>query len=577
MWQDHFAFQKVSNSSQDGSLPAYLWETGSPGANFGQTSLTSGAGASREPSSNDQRGPAMNHRVVRLLLVDDNQFDRLAIEHLLESAQQEFEVVSARDAEEALLAVRSRPFDCVLVDVHLPRQSGTQLMQQALRQMGKSCPPIVVMSASSNPEVGVTALKAGADDFLSKDELSSDALLKSIMGAIQKRSDAQSREREELESRVRSLGQLAAGIAHELNNPAAYIRVNLELLEEQIGLAVRGDAPLPSVSDLENHLRLIRECSEGLERMSSIVSELQSFTKSSNSAVESISLDDVVNSSARFLRSRLTGVSDAQIQVSGTAPVMANRRRLVQVLVNLMSNALDAADAKSPLVRVATHQTLTHAEVTVEDNGPGIPVHLRERVFEPFFTTKGPGRGSGLGLSLSAEYVAQAGGTLEVDGSPLGGALFRVRIPLLARRMPTPVPPALNAGEGAAKATILAVDDEPNIRRAYSRVLGGRYQVYTAGNGKQALDVLKRHKVDAIICDLAMPDMGGRDLLRVLKNTRPDVARRVIFCTGGDLGGTAHSTTEEGNLVLSKPVSKFTLEDAIDSLLGSLPNLALHE
>jgi signal transduction histidine kinase len=577
VWQDHFAFQKVTNSSRDASLPGYGWEPAYHGANFGQASLASGAGASREPSSNDERGQVMSHRAVRLLLVDDNQFDRLAIEHLLDSSPQEFEVVSARDAEEALLAVRSRPFDCVLVDVHLPRQSGVQLMQQAARHLGKSCPPIVVMSASSNRDVGVTALKAGADDFLSKDELSSDVLLKSIMGAIQKRSDAQTRERQELESRVRSLGQLAAGIAHELNNPAAYIRVNLELLEEQIGLAVRGEAPPPSLNDLENHLRLIRECSEGLERMSSIVSELQSFTKSSNSAVEAVSLDDVVNSSARFLRSRMTGAAESRIQLSGTAPVMANRRRLVQVLVNLMSNALDAADAKSPVVRVTTQQTLTHAEVIVEDNGPGIPVHLRERVFEPFFTTKGPGRGSGLGLSLSAEYVAQAGGTLEVDGSPLGGALFRVRIPLSLRRTPTPVPPTPNLRDGAAKATILAVDDEPNIRRAYSRVLGGRYQVYTAGNGKQALDVLRRHKVDAIICDLAMPDMGGRDLLRVLETTRPDVARRVIFCTGGDLGGTAHSTTEEGNLVLSKPVSKFTLEDAIDSLLGSLPSVALHE
>lgn len=577
MWQDHFAFQKVPNSLREGSLSAHSWEASYHGASLGQASLTPDAGASREASHKDKRGLATSHRVVRLLLVDDNQFDRFAIEHLLESAQQEFEVVAARDAEEALLAVRSRPFDCALVDVHLPRQSGVQLMQQALRQLGKSCPPVVVMSASSNRDIGVTALKAGADDFLSKDELNSDVLLKSIMGAIQKRSEAQSRERQELESRVRSLGQLAAGIAHELNNPAAYIRVNLEMLEEQVGLAVRGEAPPPSVSDLENHLRLIRECSEGLERMSSIVSELQSFTKTSHSAVESVSLDDVVNSSVRFLRSRLAGVTDAQIQLSGTTSVMANRRRMVQVLVNLVSNALDAADATSPIVRVTTQQTLTHAEVLVEDNGPGVPVHLRERVFEPFFTTKGPGRGSGLGLSLSAEYVAQAGGTLEVDGSPLGGALFRVKMPLSPRRTPTPVPPALHAQEGSAKATILAVDDEPNIRRAYARVLGGRYQVYTAGNGKQALDVLKRHKVDVIICDLAMPDMGGRDLLRVLRTTRPDVARRVIFCTGGDLGGTALSTTEEGNLVLSKPVSKFTLEDAIDSLLVSLPNVPVHE
>src|SRR5690606_22628434 len=204
-------------------------------------------------------------------------------------------------------------------------------------------------------------------------------------------------------------------------------------------------------------------------------------------------------------------------------------------------------------------------------NGPGIPVHLREKIFEPFFTTKGPGRGTGLGLSLSAEYVVQAGGTLEVDGSSLGGALFRVRIPLAAKRNPTPTAPTAAARVANGRlVTILAVDDEPNSRRAYARVLGTRYRVYTAGNGTEALEVLNNHGIDAIICDLAMPDMGGRDLLRVLKETRPDLARRVIFCTGGDLGGTPQTNTEEGNLVLSKPVSKFTLEDAIDSLLNEL-------
>jgi signal transduction histidine kinase len=514
---------------------------------------------------------------VKLLLVDDNHFDRMAIEHLLASTERPFDVFPARDADEALVAMRSRPFDCILIDVHLPRQSGMQLMQQAIRQFGKNCPPAVLMTASNSRDAGVAALKGGADDFLNKDELSSDVLLSTILGAINKRNDEQERDRQEIESRMRSLGQLAAGIAHELNNPAAYIRVNLDLLEEQLEMALSSDKP-PSHVELENQLRLVRECTEGLERMSSIVGELQSFTKSAPTAIEAISLDEVVNSSTRFLRSRLMSVGDAQIQLGGTSHVMANRRRMVQVVVNLLSNALDAADPNGSVVRVSTRQSATHAEVIVEDNGVGIPVHLRERVFEPFFTTKGPGRGTGLGLSLSAEYVAQAGGTLEVDGSALGGALFRVKIPLSPRRSPTPIPPALHSKEGVAgKATILAVDDEPNIRRAYARVLGTRYQVYTAGNGKQALDVLKKNRIDAIICDLAMPDMGGRDLLKVLRATRPDVARRVIFCTGGDLGGSSHSTTEDGNLVLSKPVSKFTLEEAIDSLLSDLADVPAHE
>lgn len=527
--------------------------------------------AARTPSQSGFRERSNGPRVVRLLLVDDSHFDRMAIEHLLSSTAQEFDVVSARDADEALGAMRTTGFDCILMDVHLPKQSGLQLMQQAMRHLGKNCPPIVLMTASNSRDTGVAALKGGADDFLNKDQLSSELLLETILGVIQKRSDEHAKERHELESRMRSLGQLAAGIAHELNNPAAYIRVNLDLLEEQLGQAVRGETPPPTRADLENHLKLIRECAEGLERMASIVGELQSFTRSGHTGAEPVSLDDVVDSSARFLRSRLASVGSAEVTLSGTPIVMANRRRMVQVVVNLISNALDAADPDKPAIRICTQHSSGYAEVIVEDNGPGIPVHLRDKIFEPFFTTKGPGRGTGLGLSLSAEYVSQAGGTLEVDGSPLGGALFRVRIPLAAKRSPPPIAPPTSARSKQGQAvTILAVDDEPNIRRAYARVLGTRYRVYTAGNGTEALEVLKRQSVDAIICDLAMPDMGGRDLLRVLKETRPDLARRVIFCTGGDLGGTSQGNTEEGNLVLSKPVSKFTLEDAIDSLLTEL-------
>jgi signal transduction histidine kinase len=529
------------------------------------------AAPARSSSTSAFRERSAGPRVVRLLLVDDSHFDRMAIEHLLSSTAQEFDVTSARDADEALAAMRTTGFDCILMDVHLPKQSGLQLMQQAMRQLGKNCPPIVLMTASSSRDTGVAALKGGADDFLNKDQLSSELLLDTILGVIQKRNDEHAKERHELESRMRSLGQLAAGIAHELNNPAAYIRVNLDLLDEQLSQAVRGETPLPNQSDLESHLKLIRECAEGLERMASIVSELQSFTRSGHIGAEPVSLDDVVDSSARFLRSRLASVRSAEVILSGTPIVMANRRRLVQVVVNLMSNALDAADPDKPAIRVTTQHSTGYAEVVVEDNGPGIPVHLREKVFEPFFTTKGPGRGTGLGLSLSGEYVAQAGGTLEVDGSPLGGALFRVRIPLAAKRSPVPVAPTASARIKKGRlVTILAVDDEPNIRRAYARVLGTRYQVYTAGNGTEALEVLNRQSVDAIICDLAMPDMGGRDLLRVLRETRPELARRVIFCTGGDLGGNPQANTEEGNLVLSKPVSKFTLEDAIDSLLTEL-------
>jgi CheY-like chemotaxis protein len=253
----------------------------------------------REDVGDRDSGLSRRDSAPRVLLVDDSQFDRIAISHLLCDSEAPFQVVPARDADEALAALREQSFDCMLVDVHLPRESGIDLMHRALQQFGKNCPPVVLMTASNNRDTGVHALKVGADDFQNKDTLNAELRQTRILEAIEKRRVEQAQERSELESRMRSLGQLAAGIAHELNNPAAYVRVNLDLLEEQLTAATSGQRETFTRHDLIRQLRLVRECSEGLERMASIVRELQSFTQSSPTHTEPVVVDDVVRSSSR--------------------------------------------------------------------------------------------------------------------------------------------------------------------------------------------------------------------------------------------------------------------------------------
>lgn len=525
-------------------------------------------GASGE-TAEESSGRLQRSARPRVLLVDDSQHDRAIISHLLRAAGS-FDVTAARDADEANVLLQEQSFDCLLVDVNLPRQNGMEFLQSVQHQFGKNCPPIILMTASDSRDVGVVALKGGADDFLTKDSLHEHLLRATILDAIQKRAVEHAREQRELESRMRSLGQLAAGIAHELNNPAAYVRVNLDVLEEALQAALQSaqEAPL-SRADVEQHLRLVQECSEGLERMTTIVSELQSFTKSGPSSSEPVHLDDVVRSSARFLAAHLRSVRRVDVDLGAPPPVIGSHRRLVQVVVNLLTNAIDAANPDEPHLRISTRSSEGQVELRVEDNGPGIPPALRERIFEPFFTTKGPGQGTGLGLSLCCEYVTQAGGTLTVETSPLGGAKFRISLPMAARRFPTAHPPSsFTRDKQTTKATVLAVDDEPSIRRAYARVLSSRYQVYTAGNGKEALEVLQQHRVDAVVCDLAMPDMDGRALLRAIEERWPALASRVVFCTGGDVGGNQRDGDITGNRILGKPVSKVVLEDAIEDLLA---------
>ena len=536
------------------------------------TSALRGAASSagKDEKDDPSSGPVRPRASARVLLVDDSQFDRVGITHLLRTSDA-FEVATARDADEAHALLQEQSFDCLLVDVHLPRQSGMELLQSVRQQFGKNCPPVILMTASDSRDAGVTALKGGADDFLNKDSLNASVLRTTVLDAINKRASEHDKEQRELESRMRSLGQLAAGIAHELNNPAAYVRVNLDLLEEALTRAVQPDATELSREEFERHLRLVQECSEGLERMTTIVAELQSFTKSGGSISEPVLLDEVVRSSTRFLGAQLRSVGHVEMELGGPPPVLGSRRRLVQVVVNLLTNAIDAANPDEPRLRLITRTADGVVELAVEDNGPGIPIALRERIFEPFFTTKGPGRGTGLGLSLCCEYITQAGGTLAVETSSLGGAKFRMRLPFAARRPATTYPPPslTQSKSNGMRPTILAVDDEPSIQRAYARVLSTRYTVHTAGNGREALELLQQYDFDAVVCDLAMPDMGGHALLREIEERWPALAPRVIFCTGGDVSGTQNESYREGNRVLGKPVSKSVLEEAIEDLLDS--------
>jgi C4-dicarboxylate-specific signal transduction histidine kinase len=232
------------------------------------------------------------------------------------------------------------------------------------------------------------------------------------------------RNRSEME-RLAVVGKLAAGVAHEVNNPLAYVKSNLGFLEEEL----REASP-----DVEELRRVLEETRQGVQRIQQIVSDLRRFSRDTAEAEEPCAVAEAVAEAQRLASVRLRSLGEVVTEVTpALTRVRVSQRHLVQVLVNLLLNAADALEMAEPRrparVVVRAHPAPQGVRLEVEDNGPGIPDTVLPRLFEPFFTTKPPGKGTGLGLALCREYVARAGGTLTAENRPEGGARFTLHLP----------------------------------------------------------------------------------------------------------------------------------------------------
>ncbi len=227
--------------------------------------------------------------------------------------------------------------------------------------------------------------------------------------------------------KLATVGRLAASVMHEVNNPLAFVRSNLQFLEDQVRLQPIAPETLQELEEV------IRETQSGVERIQQIAMDLKGFSRMDEEVPTECALADVVTDAARLAALRLKHVATLKVEVPAHLEVFATRRRLAQVLLNLLVNAgdaLEAAGVPEGEVRVTGQVKEGRAVLLVEDNGPGFPPEVRPRLFEAFFTTKEPDKGTGLGLSLSREMVERYGGTLTAENRPEGGARLRLELPL---------------------------------------------------------------------------------------------------------------------------------------------------
>jgi signal transduction histidine kinase len=364
---------------------------------------------------------------LRALLVEDSEDDAALIARELRRGDYD-PAIRRVETEAAMRAALAEPWDVVISDYSLPQFSGLAALT-LLRASGLDI-PFIVVSGAIGEEVAVAAMKAGAHDYLMKGNLA--RLVPAIQRELRESEERRLRRRAEEEraaleqgarraEKLAALGTLAAGLAHELNNPIGIMcsRIEVMLLEaESTGLpeAIRSD---------------LRVLHRNARRVARIAQGLLSFSRPAPATQAIVQLNDVVRDTLLLAERQVTrtGVRLAVEAADALPPIRGDSSALEQVLLNLVTNAAAAVEAGGE-IRITTRRHPERAEcvqLIVADSGCGMPSAVLPRIFDPFFSTK-PG-GTGLGLSVSDGIVREHGGTIDVESTPGQGTRFTITLP----------------------------------------------------------------------------------------------------------------------------------------------------
>jgi signal transduction histidine kinase/CheY-like chemotaxis protein len=340
-----------------------------------------------------------------------------------------------------------------------------------------------------------------------------------------------------LADRMSSLGTLAAGVAHEINNPLAYLVTSLELMSQRLPELVSPAEKLGS-EPTEWLRRQLARARQGAERVRLIVHGLKVFSRADDETMGVIDPRRALDASIQLVSSEIHHQAQLAKDYDGLPGVWANEARLGQVFVNLLVNAtqaIPAGDAAHHEIRV-TGRTDAEGSAVIEihDTGSGIEAEHLALIFDPFFTTKPLNVGTGLGLALCHAIISSFSGHIAVESEPGVGSVFRVVLPGVEREVPTPVAPSLVAPVIAPRGRLLFIDDEQDLCEAMREAVGGCHDVVTTTDARQALTLLAAgQRFDLILCDMRMPEMTGIDFHTRLGADNPAQASRVVLMSGG--------------------------------------------
>lgn len=362
--------------------------------------------------------------------------------------------------------------------------------------------------------------------------------------------------------KMSALGELLAGVAHELNNPLSVVVGHALMLKED--------------TEDERLLRQIQKISDAAERSAKIVKTFLTMARQQPAHFEAVDMNDVVKTAVDVARYGDLGKSvTMDYDLAPALPTCwADADQITQVLLNLILNAEHAIQSSGVGDRI-TVRTMPDADkgmirVEVEDNGPGIPMAHRSRVFEPFFTTKDVGQGTGIGLTLSHRIVRSHNGQIILDKSLATGTRFLIEIPCANDAQTGLVEVNQLASDTDKSARILIVDDEVDVADMNAEVLTrAGYTVEVANTARHGIARIRENAYDLVISDLNMPEIDGRGLFETIKAEFPALADRIGFVTGDTMGKASQRFLKEANQpFLEKPASPKELRAFVSGLLS---------
>lgn len=412
----------------------------------------------RPQAAGAERGRAF--RRARVLLAHDSATARLRLRHLLD--QEGYEVVEASTEREAVQSLDEET-DCVVLPIAAAAWDGLLLARDlnAQRQrLGFPFQIVVIGPGPDQPAELAAAFEAGADEVVRTIE-SDDVVLVRLRALLRRKllqdearraqaaearaaaADQLARANADLQAanrqlrdaqaqlvqsaKMASLGELVAGIAHEINNPLAFILGHQDTVERLVGEALAAPDPAtagPALTKAQDRLRSMRL---GLQRIQTLVLNLRKFSRLDEAEKQLLDVPDAIETVLALLKPKLADIEVRRRFEAGPA-LYGSPALLNQVVMNIVSNAADALGGTG-VIEVATHEADGRYRIEISDSGPGVPPELRDRIFDPFFTTKPVGAGTGLGLAIAFSVVRAHDGAISVDEGPLGGARFVIDLP----------------------------------------------------------------------------------------------------------------------------------------------------
>ena len=548
--------------------------------------------------------PATGH----VLIVDD-----IAENLLLVRAQLELEghrVSEAGGGEAALAAVRAEPPDLILLDVLMPGIDGHEVCRRLKADSATRTIPVIMLTALRERADKLMALEAGADDFLSKpfdraellarvrSHLRSKFLydrlarsrdeIRALNAVLEQRVSERTQELAEAlftlreaqahvvqQERLRALGEMASGVAHDLNNALAPVVGFSELLLMKV------DA-LDNREELLSYLRLI---SEGATSAADVVARLRQFyrPRDAHEQLAPVDLPAVVERTIALTQPKWRDQAQAagksiriETDLRPVPAIAGAESELRDLLTNLIFNAVDAIPAHTAgepdsVIALRTRTKGEEVVLEVSDTGSGMTEEVRRRCLEPFFTTKGE-HGTGLGLSTVHGTLRRHGGALEIKSRLGAGTTFRIFLPIAHSTIPAE-PTLRRGGEappGSADGSalrVLVVDDQPLVRQVIAAyVAADGHTVIDAAGAAEAIEILRNEPVDLLLADWAMPGMSGDQLAAAAKLDHPDLP--VVLVTGfGDLANAAGEVIPAVDAIVGKPLTREKLRRTLSHVL----------